>query len=744
MSTLRRIALSSWPPMVVTIGLLAVLLSRYHLPLTDFALYVGYVLLAATLPGTAAWRALRGERPDGGDDDTTWFQDLSLGTIFGFAVQLPVYLLGVALGVPLLFWALPVLAVLSLALPSGRRVWTRPTASLDWRASWLLGGIILYGTTLFAIERIARKPLTMPRTHGHVDETFHLSLVGELMHNAPPTIPWVAGESINYHWFVHAQLAATTWGTGLDPWVMVRSLFPIGVIVLVVLGLGALALQATRWQPAAVIAPGLLVAGAFHVLGPHYNTMTFVEPFISLRLGSSPSFAFGLVMSMTALAATLTYLRQEGRTSWRLWLVLFLTWIGSAGAKTTLLPAAVCAAIGAWFLLAVLHRRIRNRAGSLALFLVGCLVFAQVVLLRGHTGKMLVQPLRTPEVAMRGEDIPQTALMVGVFTATLLMAWLLYGVGVVGLVRDGTWKDPRVLFCAVAVVTALTVPLVLYRPGWSQLWFSRAGAPVVVLLGTWGLARLLAPLTTRRAVGLALLALLSGSVALAVSSAVEADAPKEGVTTTTGVLLTLLLPVAVFAVGALLRLAPFLPTPRLGTVVVAALGLCLVNPLAVAVDEVQGRARPDDAAGQLFAKGGYEAARYVARHAEPRDLLATNAHCARPKVRCDNRHFWISGHTQRRVLIEGWGYTGHTPEGSNALSNRYAPSPFPARLAASDAAFEQPSAETIGALADEYDVDWLFVDKRYDVDMPALRALDGDVVDRRVENKNYAVFRILD
>ena len=79
---------------------------------------------------------------------------------------------------------------------------------------------------------------------------------------------------------------------------------------------------------------------------------------------------------------------------------------------------------------------------------------------------------------------------------------------------------------------------------------------------------------------------------------------------------------------------------------------------------------------------------------------------------CDNRNFWVSAWSERQIVIEGWGYTAATNKNYVAgEANSTIPAPDPERLKLNDAAFTDPSAETIGALVDAHDVKWLFVEQ---------------------------------
>ncbi|MEJ7743376.1 MAG: hypothetical protein WKF73_13005 [Nocardioidaceae bacterium] len=152
-------------------------------------------------------------------------------------------------------------------------------------------------------------------------------------------------------------------------------------------------------------------------------------------------------------------------------------------------------------------------------------------------------------------------------------------------------------------------------------------------------------------------------------------------------------------------------------VITVVLGLGLTRAGAALVDFADppwpgpARARSPD-----IGTGGIDAARWLRDHSSPDELVATNAHC-RDKVEsgsgCDARHFWVSGYSERHVLVEGWAYIapGTVGEPSNAVTNS-SRAPFwdPQLLNRNDQAFGRPTAAALGVLREDYGVRWLFVD----------------------------------
>ncbi|MGH3472387.1 MAG: hypothetical protein ACRDPG_10140, partial [Nocardioidaceae bacterium] len=104
----HRIVTSSWPPMILTVFALCGILLVKQVPALAIFHWGIYFLFTVAIPGVFFWRLLLRSLHRDAADPPTWFEDLSLGTIFGFGVQLPIYLLGVAIGVPRFFFIIQV------------------------------------------------------------------------------------------------------------------------------------------------------------------------------------------------------------------------------------------------------------------------------------------------------------------------------------------------------------------------------------------------------------------------------------------------------------------------------------------------------------------------------------------------------------------------------------------------------------------------------------------------------------
>ena len=104
----------------------------------------------------------------------------------------------------------------------------------------------------------------------------------------------------------------------------------------------------------------------------------------------------------------------------------------------------------------------------------------------------------------------------------------------------------------------------------------------------------------------------------------------------------------------------------------------------------------------------------------------------------------VAAYAERRVVLEGWGYTAALNKTyQEGMRNAFLPAPDQERLALNDAAFTDPSPETIRALVDAYGVDWLFVGKKYEADLEGLSEQTG-LIERVFRNENYVVYEVLD
>lgn len=92
-------------------------------------------------------------------------------------------------------------------------VWTRSDVRSSASLPWALAGLWVFAAAV--LTRYTFTSYGLDERHlrfTYLDIPYHLSLVTSLMRGVPPELATVAGQPINYHWFMHAHVAATPAG----------------------------------------------------------------------------------------------------------------------------------------------------------------------------------------------------------------------------------------------------------------------------------------------------------------------------------------------------------------------------------------------------------------------------------------------------------------------------------------------------------------------------------------------------
>jgi hypothetical protein len=324
-------------------------------------------------------------------------------------------------------------------------------------------------------------------------------------------------------------------------------------------------------------------------------------------------------------------------------------------------------------------------------------------------------------------------------------------VAVLGLFTPRVWRNPRAHFLVGSMVGSLGAVVLLDSAKLNQLYFLLVTPPFIAVITGWGLVELLRRVERRVAVRVCA-GFLAAGVAL---SAVlmwplrPDDLRAGGAAPSLGRFV--LQPLVVVALLGLIGLGIWLLSRRPGwgawrhaaplACVSLTLGLGLLTGPVHALDADERAPVPAASKVRQIGTGGIVAARWLRDHSSPDDVVATNSHCLFPAPsRCDHRAFWIAGYAERQVLVEGWSYTSRSAELA-AKQHRlvqYMSYWRPRVLRQNDRAFAQPTRQRLAALRRDHDVRWLFVDKRFRADLPALERL----ADLRFENKDYAVLEL--
>jgi hypothetical protein len=336
--TARSVRRSALPVLVVAVGALTFEVV-YGVALGDALLYLTYELGFVVLPGWLAYRALS-DRPGGA------LRQLAMGWALGYVLEILAFMLTAATGTRGLFVAYPLLVGAAAVATILRRRRAPPSTPPDPapppRFRWALAAVLLAAVAYIAIAYFPGSPLPGTKNVNYFqDLPWSISIAGDAKHHWPIEDPSVSGEPFPYHYFAHIHLAAASQVTGLNlPLVFLR-LFILPLVVLLVLELVVAGQSFSRSAYVGLIAACLaLFVGELQL--DARQSPTFHLPFLGVfftYLYLSPSFLFGLVIFVpliTLLGERLT--AREGVVRPGDWLLVAIYTIGASDAKVALLP----------------------------------------------------------------------------------------------------------------------------------------------------------------------------------------------------------------------------------------------------------------------------------------------------------------------------------------------------------------------------------------------------------------------
>ncbi|MET7425855.1 hypothetical protein [Dactylosporangium sp. NPDC005555] len=750
-------------------------LAFYGVPVWTTAIFAGYVALGLILPGMLIWRAVRG-RPG-------WFvEDVAAGLAVGYSCEVMIYIGARAIGAPLLNVAFPIVTIaVFAAVPGLRRHWRGTDRAEErtplWFSSILSGSalVLFYWSIIrfFRTHDLAEPGMLSPDG----DSPFHLALLGDAKHHMPLASPWLPEQPVLYHWFVYAEMASTSWVTGIEPQVLLLRLSPLPMVFGFLMLMAVLGKRLTgKWwagAAAAVTTYFVLTPTPYQWrLGGWFSTFgtNAYEDGSSLRaqMWTSPTQTFGAILFAGLALVLVDVLTDRNRKRWAL--VILLT-AAVTGGKATFLPMLL-----AGLLLVVAVRMLtRKRVHPAALITSGiaflAVLFAQFVLFGGAAQGLAIEPLHfarisgapyTATFALPGLGGPWRLLLV---TAITFVCWACIWPGLLGLSKLAKRRRPDLKIAADPVIlmfgiglSGIGALLIFGHEGGAEGWFMVSGRPYLSLAAVVGLA-MITPndVPTGRMLKWVYGAIGTGAAILIVVHELNPKwTPRPGrVGGAAQTAFHLVWPyLAVFALLAVavwvVRRSSF---PAKGTVYASLLaGICLVTTLLHLFETTREANQTGWRGVQQYEafipEGTKDAGRWLRDHSKPSDLVATNAHCVvasdTPPGVCDNRHFAFAAYTERRFLIEGWGFTNRThvvaaETGTNAV---WAPYWNQQLLTDNDQAFAQPSAATVGKLRDQYGVRWLFVYEAPDPDDAPLAPTLGDFAQFRHRAGQIAVYEI--
>lgn len=714
----------------------------------DLARATGVLLLTQTLPGMVIWRSVR---PASG-----WLvEDLAVGTAIGAAVAVPGQVLGVYLDRPGFQWGLGMaLAFLAYFLPWSRRrilhaEWDRLPLTWGWVVAVAAAGSLAVSTRPFSQVL----PGHAPWATQYPDVPYHVALTAELEHRFPPHSPQVATEVLDYHWFSHAWLGNLAALTGVPNDVLLTRWAPVLFGVSIVLALACLGTRLGGPAAGGVLALGSVVVRQIP-LQSGWSLFALFTPI-------SPSTGFGLLVGIALV--TLLVGRWRGESPWWAVPLLALLCITVGGAKGSWLPILAVGCVLATVMAAVGRSRLTLRVLLDTAVVIGSLVVAVTALFRGNDGGTAVVPFHSladsASRAVTGVPVDGAWPMPDVLGLTVVLALmaLLPLTGVLGLVVRGRWRDPAGWLFIGSFLAGLGGMMVFTHPGSSQHYFFQAGLPLGLAAAAWGLSLLVEDGDGPPWRGW-LVVLLGGLVGWLLLSPLRDTVPGAEPGIFAGFVTFAFLLYALMVLGHLLR-----GVHRHAVILAVAAGFAgaatigmfrslddhpFQQPPAEVVEAVDRKGvvvvRPLNGA---ISAGQWQAMRWIAENTDPDDLVMTNRHCFNPRRACNNRRFWLAAYGERRVLVEGWGYTRKTSELHEAgalVPVAGEEQPHASRvpfwdlglLALNDALYSVPNRPIADALYDR-GVRWLYAERGI-----GFSDRLGEVADEVFANDDAAVYRL--
>ncbi|MFE9422176.1 hypothetical protein ACFYNO_04335 [Kitasatospora sp. NPDC006697] len=766
-------------PAIAALAVLFATLVGSDTPLNAIARYAFYVVWGVLLPGTLVYRSVR-RTPH------TLVEDLTLGAVTGLALELAAWAVFMPLGLHSVMTLWPLLVVVPFAaVPRLRRHWwvrSYTRVPLGW--SWAVAGTIALTSGYLYKVYLQRTPILPPddQSRQFVDLSYQMSLAGNAKHSFPVTLPQVAGEPLQYHWFAFVHEAMTSLVGHIDlPVIQLRLMIPaLCALTMLVAAVVAWRLSGRAW--AGPIA-GLLLFTIGEFNGGHGET-PFGSPQVTLMSWASVSMTYSQPLLLALIGVVGDGLRRPdteggrgavpglGRRGFYVLAVLFA--FASSAAKATSLPVTLAALALTGLVGLLTTRRIPWTVVWLGAIVATAQLFSTAVIFAFKSYGLSVEPFSNlqsnwADPQQVRSSTSQLVVVALVWFAFLINTQLRMAGALPLLWRSRLKLDPVLWFLLGGTVAGPAVFVLLN--GWNAGYFTHAGLAFGVLLSAWGYCEAFerAALSTAGRTALAAFAAAYTGVMIWLVYNHDADWQKWATDTVkgwhpsrTGFLRAFLTSpdghngsaaglwpivsagLALCAIAAACAVLWWLigrmvkPMRRRGGIVLLTAALLAGVPTLV-LDLPKPVWDPTVWGSFPLPAGKIDAARWLRAHSDPTDVVATNEHCwsaddfKDPKAPCnDYRDFTLSAYSERSVLVEGWAFAPRVMAGTDPGFWDQA------LLKQNDAAVYQPTAALLGELQDQHHVRFLFVNRKVGPESAELASLADKVYD----NGRIAIYRL--
>ncbi|MBO1755850.1 hypothetical protein [Allobranchiibius sp. CTAmp26] len=730
-------ASARWLPVVVCL-LASYAAAHTHVPLAESSIYLVATIWSVLLPGVLVLRLCRGQA-------ASLLEELAIGFVVGIMVQLLAWAAFVSLGAGqlLVLYPLPVVAAAALIPQWRARLRSTPYARREpWWGVWSLTAAYVVSVGLLATRTFATNPLPPSRVRWYPDLYWHVAVAASARTSVPPLVPQVSGQTLVYHWFSHAHMAADSLVSHVDVLVVASRLWYLPVYAAIVALTYLLATRLARTPKAGVVALVLLLTDA-GINPVRWVSAQGTDALVPL----SPSEILGVPVLLVTTWWLIEIVRGA-RPTRAGWVLLGLMMLTCAGSKSSNLPVIACGLllVGA---VQLLRRRRRSgaqgepggpgepagpggregpaRATWIALGVCVVVLGLTAPFLAGGSNVSTLKSLalsrnRVAALFDPGSH-PGGPLFYGLLIVLSVLTLLQFAALLLALPLRA---DPAVVLLAGMLVAGFVATQLVFHPSDSEVYFLRGVAPISEVLIAWGLAvvvhRTRPPLWM-----LAASALTGGAVIGLVRrlSGTRAPGPHAALTTVT----------VVAGICVVLVVAGLMAWRRYGTRVRGVLAGLLIGaaviPAAVPFAQTGLSHSTVDQPSNLLTRGDIAGTTWLRAHTPETTLIATNVHCRKGPTfpLCDARALWVTGLSGRRAYVESWGYTDqayatakHPRPGEKGVFYWSASFYDKPRLKLNDAAFNAPTAEDLRVLYDR-GVRYLFGSSRASEVSPELANL---------------------